>query len=224
MAPEILRGEAYSGKVADIFGIGLILFMMRSQTRAFGRASADDPYYKYLATNRPEKFWSAHLQSKDSDDYYSEEFKDLVAHLFSYNPANRLSISEIRSHPWFEGNMPSEEEVRDEFSQRKQDLDVELRRQRDEDPAQSSLDINIFEGSKVSRGLGGDDDEEVGSITREELEYDPDFKRYNQFFSTSQLEDLWNTLASYISSISSSYEFEASEYSVTAKVVKQIGK
>ena len=46
MAPEVLKGEKYSGQIADIFGAGLILFMMHAQSKAFLKAENSDPYYK----------------------------------------------------------------------------------------------------------------------------------------------------------------------------------
>jgi len=46
MAPEILQGHTYQGKVADVFGMGLILFMMRARGKAFMSARSSDDYYR----------------------------------------------------------------------------------------------------------------------------------------------------------------------------------
>jgi serine/threonine protein kinase len=222
MAPEVLQGTKYSGQIADIFGAGLILFMMHAQSKAFLKAETSDPYYKNLAGNRPDKFWREHIKSKGGDiSYFSDEFKDLVNGLFSYNPCHRLTISEIKSHPWFNGLMPTADEVKQEFNARKNDLEAEQKRQKDEDPTHVEYDPSLFEGNTVHRGIGDSDEEAKGEVEREIEEYDSDFAKYTQFFSTSNQDDLWNTLASYMSKITSDYKFSADDYSVSAKVMKE---
>lgn len=219
MAPEILLGKKYSGQVADIFGAGLILFMMVAQSKAFMKAAASDNYYKNLYGNRPDKFWKEHSKGKS----YSKDFKSLITSLFAYNPIHRPSISEIREHPWFTKPVPSKEGIREEFRRRKDELDEEQRRQRGEDPTHAEFDPSVFESNTVHRGIGDEEDEETkADVDREVMEYIPDCKRYTQFFSTSKLEELWNTLAAYISNITSDFKFSADEYSVTAKLVREV--
>ena len=219
MAPEILLGKKYSGQVADIFGAGLILFMMVAQSKAFMKAAASDNYYKNLYGNRPDKFWKEHSKGKS----YSKELKNLITSLFAYNPIHRPSISEIREHPWFTKSVPSKEDIREEFRRRKDELDEEQRRQKGEDPTHAEFDPSVFESNTVHRGIGDEEDEETkADVDREVMEYIPDCKRYTQFFSTSQLDDLWNTLAAYISNVTSDFKFSADEYSATAKLVREV--
>lgn len=218
MAPEILRGSKYSGQIADIFGAGLILFMMVAQSKAFLKASSSDTYYKNLCGNRPDKFWKEHSKGRS----FSTEFKKLINSLFAYNPIHRLSIAEIKEHPWYTKAVPSQEEIEEEFIRRKKELAEEQRRQREEDPTQAEFDPSVFESNTVHRGIGEEEDEETkADVEREEMEYIPECKRYTEFFSTSKLEDLWNTLAAYVSSITNDFKFSADEYSVTAKLVRE---
>lgn len=221
MAPEILKGKHYSGQVADIFGMGLILFMMCAQSKAFLKAESNDVYYKNLVVNRPDKFWREHTKSRGSD-YFSEEFKNLVTQLFAYNPIHRPSIAEIRRHAWFSGDIATKSEVHEEFDRRKEELDAELKRQKEEDPTQAEFDPSIFDGNTVHRGIGGEEEDVKEDVEREVMEYDPDCKRYTQFFSTSDLSDLWSTLAGYISSVTNDFKFSADEYSVSAKLVPDV--
>lgn len=221
MAPEILQGEKYSGQIADIFGAGLILFMMHAQSKAFLKAENNDPYYKNIAGNRPDKFWREHIKSKGDESYFSDEFKDLVNGLFAYNPFHRLTISEVRGHPWFNGPVPTADEIKDEFDRRKRDLDEELRRQKDEDPTQAEFDTSLLEGNSVHRGIGDSDEEAKEVVEREEQEYDDDFANYHKFFSTSEVDDLWKNLWAYVTEITSEFKFSADEYSLSAKVVKE---
>ena len=32
----------------------------------------------------------------------SDQFKNLMIHMFQYTPSNRLTINEIRNHPWMQ--------------------------------------------------------------------------------------------------------------------------
>lgn len=218
MAPEILLGKKYNGQVADIFGAGLILFMMVAQSKAFLKAAASDNYYKNLYGNRPDKFWKEHSKGKS----YSSDFKSLINSLFAYNPIHRPSISEIKEHPWFTKSVPTKDEIKEEFARRKEELEAEQKRQRNEDPTQAEFDPSVFESNTVHRGIGEDEDEETkADVEREVMEYIPECKRYTQFFSTSELKDLWTTLAAYISNVTSDFKFSADDYSVTAKLVKE---
>ena len=90
-----------------------------------------------------------------------------------------------------------------------------------EDPTHTEFDSSLLEGNTVHRGIGDSDEEVKGEVEREELEYDPDFANYTQFFSTSSVDDLWSTLASYITNITTDYKFSADDYSISAKVVKE---
>lgn len=226
MAPEVLQQQPYSGKVVDVFGAGLILFMMVSQSKAFLKASPNDSYYKNLVTNRPDKFWKSHCENKGDPDFYTEEFKNLINQLFAYSPCHRLTISEIKEHPWYTGTLPSKEDIKEEFRRRKADLDDEHRSLKEQDPASFEFDPEVFK-NKVHRGIGDDEDDEFSEDAktaegeREEMEYDDDFKKYTQFFSTSKLDDLWNTLGHYISTVSSDYMYSAFHYRTVARIVPQ---
>jgi serine/threonine protein kinase len=224
MAPEILAEEPYNGKVADIFGMGLILFMMRAQSRAFLEASRSDSYYKSMTQNKPYKFWKAHEDMKECQGFFSEEFIDLVSSLMAFDPKQRPTISEIKAHPWFNQEIPSKDVIEQLFAQRKEILDEELREQAEQDPASHSFNIKIFEGKNVHRGILDDEEADSSEVKRDIMDYDADFKRYTEFFSTTKLEELWQMLATYVDKVSSEYTFAADEYSTTAKVVTVDGK
>ena len=48
MAPELLRGDKYSGKSVDLFAAGVILFVMRAGFPAFVEAHKNDISYKNI--------------------------------------------------------------------------------------------------------------------------------------------------------------------------------
>jgi len=87
----------------------------------FKMASPRDPHYGQFCINRHFKFWDSHSQRTKID--FSEEFKDLVNAMLSYDPTHRPSIPEIYSHPWVRGEMPSHEQICHEFEKRKKYVD-----------------------------------------------------------------------------------------------------
>ena len=58
-------------------------------------------------------------------------------------------------------------------------------------------DANVFEGTSVNRGMDEEkDDSKV--VEREEREYIPEISKVTQFFSHSELEDLWHLSAQFM--------------------------
>ena len=55
-APEILVHQSCSGKAADLFALGVSLFVMHTKRRPFREATDSDKKYRYFCT-KPEKFW-----------------------------------------------------------------------------------------------------------------------------------------------------------------------
>lgn len=114
MAPEILAREAYQGHVVDLFALGIILFILYSGHPPFATADPRDPHYKLIASNRADLFWKTHSNRKPAG-FFSEEFKDLITNMLQLLPNQRLSMADIIGHPWMQGVMASQQEVRNDF-------------------------------------------------------------------------------------------------------------
>lgn len=114
MAPEIHSHSSYSGAAVDLFAAGIILFIMLSQNPPFSRAEPNDPFYKMFVNNQVDKFWSTHGRHK-GPTFYSEEFKNLLTTMVAYDPTMRLSLSELKAHPWCAGPVAGEEDIESEF-------------------------------------------------------------------------------------------------------------
>lgn len=74
---------------------------MYSGTPPFSKADKKEPYYKLLCTNKHDTFWKAHSKSKpEKEKYYSENFRDMVNKMLSYNAKDRLTLEQLLAHPW----------------------------------------------------------------------------------------------------------------------------
>ena len=101
IAPEILTNKSYDGRKADIFSLGVILFILYSGFPPFYKKELqqDDPCYQMLAENKINKFWKTHSMMKKKE-YYSAEFKDLVTNMLRFDPNLRFNFNNIVNHPW----------------------------------------------------------------------------------------------------------------------------
>jgi hypothetical protein len=48
---------------------------------------------------------------------------DLICHMFKPTPDQRLSMADIRGHPWLQGEIASAEDIKKEFAERKAEIE-----------------------------------------------------------------------------------------------------
>jgi len=130
MAPEMHFGDGYSGAAIDVFACGVILFLLVSGHPPFVKADPrSDTYYKSFCKNKSKSFWNKHESTKakeDDEDFYSPEFRDLIDGMLAPLAEDRLTIEQVKQHPWFNGPTISMEDLKKEFSCRKKKVDMEL--------------------------------------------------------------------------------------------------
>jgi serine/threonine protein kinase len=131
MAPEIHLGKEYEGARVDLFSSAIILFVILTQRPPFTSANPQDPHYRLIAAGRAELFWQAHAEAENGEDIYTPEFKDLFQKMMTLKPALRPTIEEINAHPWMNGPVPTETEIRDDFVIRKGRVDAEAHNERE---------------------------------------------------------------------------------------------
>ena len=95
MAPEIKEGKTYDGMAIDMFSTGVILFIIVQGIFPFKEAKKDEFFYNLILKGDLETYWK-----KTGGQGLSDEFKDLIIRMFSYDGTKRPSIAEIRAHPW----------------------------------------------------------------------------------------------------------------------------
>lgn len=117
MAPEIHQRKPYRGNEVDLFAAGIILFIMMSQNPPFGQANPNDPYYKLLYGGN-DRFWNLHGRNKPQG-FYSDDFKDFFKRILALEPADRMTLADIKGHAWYNGPTVSKEELRAEVGGRR---------------------------------------------------------------------------------------------------------
>jgi serine/threonine protein kinase len=166
MAPEIILKKPYNGMCIDIFAAAVILFIMIAEHPPFSKATTGDSYYKLFFINRLDVFWTAHKRQKPKN-FYSNEFIDLITTLLSVDPTHRLSIAEIKSHPWYQGTVPTKLEVEEEFLKRSKKLGKTFEATNEEaKPSlnEEKIEISVYSKPKVYRNIAeneGDDHSEI---------------------------------------------------------------
>lgn len=81
---------------------------MVSEHEPFMTAQKMDPYYKCIAAGKTEIFWKQHTLNKpNTTEFYSEEFKDLIWKMLQLDPEQRLTIMDIKEHPWMQKEVPT---------------------------------------------------------------------------------------------------------------------
>ncbi|GLT39972.1 hypothetical protein SLA2020_141360 [Shorea laevis] len=102
IAPEVLSRREYDGKLADVWSCGVTLYVML--VGAYPFEDQEDPKNFRKTINR-----ILAVQYKIPDHVHiSQDCRHLLSRIFVANPARRITIKEIRSHPWFLKNLPRE--------------------------------------------------------------------------------------------------------------------
>ena len=90
-----------------------MLFILAVGRPPFVRATQVNHHYKHIYLGSWADFWR--VENVD----LPLELKDLLWKMLAYLPSERLSIKEIREHPWMTGDIAIVEEVEDFLLKRK---------------------------------------------------------------------------------------------------------
>ena len=88
-APEMVRGEKYSGIKIDIWSSGIVLYAMLCGFLPFEDKDNDKLYMKIIEG------------VFDIPSFLSEDAIDLISHILNVNPKKRYNINDIKKHIWF---------------------------------------------------------------------------------------------------------------------------
>ena len=87
--PEIIQGDYYNPELADVWSLGVVLYVMVCGYLPF--SEDDDNQNKYLIING----------KVDYPPQISNKVKDLLKHMLEIDPNKRYTFQKIVRHPWF---------------------------------------------------------------------------------------------------------------------------
>jgi serine/threonine protein kinase len=93
-APEVISGKLYAGPEVDIWSCGVIVYALLCGTLPF-----DDESIPYLFRKIKGGLYSLPI-------YLSEQSKDLISRMLVTDPLKRMTMADIRAHPWFKQDLP----------------------------------------------------------------------------------------------------------------------
>ncbi|XP_028771871.1 serine/threonine-protein kinase SAPK2 isoform X2 [Neltuma alba] len=102
IAPEVLTKREYDGKIADVWSCGVTLYVM-----LFGAYPFEDPEDPRNFRKTIGRILSVQYSIPDYVRV-SMECQHLLSRIFVANPEKRISMIEIKNHPWFLRNLPIE--------------------------------------------------------------------------------------------------------------------
>ncbi|GFZ15383.1 protein kinase superfamily protein [Actinidia rufa] len=102
IAPEVLSRKEYDGKIADVWSCGVTLYVM-----LVGAYPFEDPEDPRNFRKTIGRIMSVQYSIPDYVRV-SADCRHLLSRIFVANPSKRITISEIKQHPWFLKSMPKE--------------------------------------------------------------------------------------------------------------------
>ncbi|XP_008794879.1 serine/threonine-protein kinase SAPK3-like [Phoenix dactylifera] len=161
IAPEVLSRKEYDGKIADVWSCGVTLYVMLVGSYPF--EDPEDPRNFRKTINRI-------LSVQYSIPEYvrvSQGCRQLLSRIFVADPSKRITVPEIKKHPWFLKNLPKEiiEVERTNYIVREQDR-----------PSQTVEEIMriIEEAKKPAEGSKAIDQSALGLVDADDTEAEAD--------------------------------------------------
>lgn len=102
IAPEVLSRREYDGKMADVWSCGVTLYVM-----LVGAYPFEDPQDPKNFRKTITRIMAVQYKIPEYV-HISQDCKHLLSRIFTASPSRRVSIREIKSHPWFLKNLPKE--------------------------------------------------------------------------------------------------------------------
>lgn len=103
ISPEVHEGTTFSGKSADIFALGVCFFILLVGDYPFNAATKSDTKYKNFYKTDPFTFWKRNSRAKKKINRgkISDNFIDLITKMLVPAEFGRISLDEIKQHPWY---------------------------------------------------------------------------------------------------------------------------
>jgi len=84
----------YTGIQADMFAVGVILFIMYKGSPPFSSTKPHDRIYRLIRNNEYSKFWEIH-EKEQPFGLFPNSFKRLINSFFCYDPSKRPTFESL---------------------------------------------------------------------------------------------------------------------------------
>jgi serine/threonine protein kinase len=149
MAPEMIRNpKGYDGMKADIWACGVILFIMLAGFPPFQKPDLSDWWFNKLVNGKHALFWQAHSRSA----YFSDQTKDFLNKILNPDPDKRISIADMKKHPWWKGTTITSVALVSELNRRKNTVDTVKSKEKERKKKEKEKDSSLV--SREVRALG----------------------------------------------------------------------
>ncbi|KAE8694960.1 Serine/threonine-protein kinase SRK2H [Hibiscus syriacus] len=102
IAPEVLSRREYDGKLADVWSCGVTLYVMLVGAYPFEDQQDPRNFRKTI-----QRIMAVQYNIPDYV-HISQDCRNLLSRLFVAHPSRRITLKEIKNHPWFLKNLPRE--------------------------------------------------------------------------------------------------------------------
>lgn len=100
MSPEVYGNkDPFDGYTVDLWAAGVILFLMMTGFPPWERACLTDERFKYMTAGYLVQMLT------EWDLGLSQDAMDLLQRMLFLDPKDRLSLDQVRAHPWMQGRM-----------------------------------------------------------------------------------------------------------------------
>ena len=87
------------------------MFILVIGSFPFSIANKKEFYFSKIYNRDWTSYWSTLLAKRPAYPVISDEFKDLIQNMFEYNFNRRITIEQIKEHPWYKGETLTYEAV-----------------------------------------------------------------------------------------------------------------
>jgi len=117
-APEIAKGNVEDLFAADVYSLGVVLFIMVVGTPPYNEVEKNgkllfDKFYEVLKTDA-KKFWKAHESFRENDGRpkLTRSFKEMIEMMLKEDPKKRPTVVELEKMSWMQGETHSTEDLK----------------------------------------------------------------------------------------------------------------
>lgn len=161
-APEMFScaTKGYDGVSADIFSLGVVLFVLVMGFYPFDKPNMIDSRYKLISKKDFDTFWKKCEQKKNLFGV-SPEFKDLFEKMVCPKPKERITLNQIKKHSWLKDIA----NLYGEYSGIKEKIDIKnIDKKKKSSPNKNSIQI-LSHNSSFNK-------EEKKFMSKENMNYD----------------------------------------------------